>query len=89
MLYKIVYAAQTGVGLADKIKTQLINPLIQGLFAIAFLIFLFGVVEFVWKADSPEGRETGKRHIIWGLVGFVIMVGVWGIISIIQSVIPA
>ncbi len=88
LLYNIAYAANAGANLADKIKIQLINPLIQGLFVVAILIFIFGVVEMVFKADSPEGRATGKRHIIWGLVGFVIMIGVWGIVSIIQSIIP-
>lgn len=85
---EIAHAANINTTI-NNIMTNLVNPLIQGIFAIAFFLFIWGVVEMVFKADSPDGRETGKRHIIWSLVGFVIMVGVWGIISIIKSIVLA
>jgi heme/copper-type cytochrome/quinol oxidase subunit 2 len=67
--------------LVFKINAVIINPLIATLFIVAFVIFLFGVVEFLRKATDKDGREVGKRHMLWGIIGFVIMLGVYGIIN--------
>lgn len=63
----------------------IVNPLIKLLFAAALILFLWGVFNYVRHSDSPEGRKTGGQHIIWGLVGMTIMVGVYGIIRILLS----
>lgn len=60
----------------------IVNPLIQLLFAAALVMFLWGVFGYIRNADNPEGRQTGGRHILWGLIGMAIMVGVYGIIRI-------
>ena len=65
-----------------KINALIINPAIATLFIIAFVIFLYGLVEFLRKANNKDGRAVGKQHMIWGILGFVIMLGVYGIINI-------
>lgn len=64
---------------------RLVNPLIGILVGIALIIFFWGILEFVANAGSEDARTTGKKHIIWGLVGFLIIFGVVGIINIIKS----
>jgi len=71
--------------LMDRIETVIINPLLLLLFAVAFLYFMWGMATFVWKSDSDEGRTTGIKHMLWGVIGMFIMVAVWGIINIIKS----
>jgi hypothetical protein len=75
------------IPLLDNIKTQILNPLIYLAFAAAFLVFGYGVVEFIRHADSDEGRETGGRHILWGVVGMFIMASAFGIINLICAVV--
>ena len=53
--------------------------------AVALVMFLWGVVQYVGKGDNEEARATGARHILWGLVGLFIMFGVFGIIHIILN----
>lgn len=65
------------------VNSLIVNPLIKLLFAVALLLFLYGVVEFVSNQESDEKRTKGKNHMLWGLVGFVIMFGVWGILNIV------
>ena len=65
-----------------KVVTQIVNPAMMLLAAIAFVVFLWGVFNFVWKAGDETAREEGKQKIIWGLVGLVIMFGAYGIINI-------
>lgn len=73
--------------LITRILNTVINPLIYLLFGIALLVFLWGVVEMVAKADNEAARTKGRQHIIWGLVGLAIMFSVFGFVNIIQSVV--
>jgi len=71
--------------LINKVITGILNPLIGLMFAIAIAIFIWGIVEFIWNSGSEDKRTTGKQHIIWGLVGLLIMSAVAGIIQIIKN----
>lgn len=71
------------IELIYKINDAIVNPLIVLLLAIATVVFFWGVFQFVLGAGSEEARATGKRNMIWGLIGLFIMVGVFGIIQII------
>ncbi|MEK7599321.1 MAG: hypothetical protein AAB474_02660 [Patescibacteria group bacterium] len=84
MLGRVAYAKPVKE-ILTKFLNEVINPLIYVIFGLALLIFLWGVVEFIAKAGSEEARTTGKQHIIWGLVGLTIMLGVFGIINILKS----
>ena len=80
-----VYAAEhDAVGtLVRKINTFIINPLIALLFALALVLFLWGIVEYFWQADSEIARERGRTHMIWGIAGMFIMFAAFAIIRII------
>ena len=73
------------MSLISKIVTQIVNPLIGIIFAIAVAVFIWGIIEMIWAADNVEKRSTGKKHLIWGLVGLLIMATVKAIIEIIQN----
>lgn len=66
-----------------KVNAAVINPLILLLFAVALLVFIWGLFKFVTSTETDEGRETGKRTILWGIIGMVVMVGVFGIIKLV------
>lgn len=61
----------------------IINPIIYLLFAIGLVYFLYGMVEFIAGADNEEKRMVGKNHMLWGIVGLGIMLGVWTILQIV------
>lgn len=69
-----------------KLNAQVINPLIKFVFLIAFVIFIYGVMEYVRGADNEKKRTEGKDHMMWGIIGFVIMFGVFGIITILADI---
>jgi hypothetical protein len=53
------------------------------LFAVAFIVFLWGVFNyFIWGGDNAEKQSEGRTYIMYGLIGFVIMVCVWGIVNL-------
>ena len=67
------------------VVAQIINPLILLLSAGAFVVFLWGVFEFVVRAGDATKREEGKKAIFWGLVGLVIIFGAYGIINVVMG----
>ena len=69
----------------DKIDAAILSPLIVLLFALAFAYFLWGVYVFIKNADDVEGRAVGRRHMIYGVIGIVIMVAANAIVSILRN----
>ena len=76
---------QTIETLLPEIWGLILQPLILLLFGIAFVYFLWGVFEFIRDAGSNTGREKGKQHIIWGIIGMVIMLSVFGIVKVVAN----
>ncbi|OGZ06188.1 MAG: hypothetical protein A3C93_05710 [Candidatus Lloydbacteria bacterium RIFCSPHIGHO2_02_FULL_54_17] len=72
-----------------KISTNILNPLIMILFALAFVYFVYGVAAYIWNPDNEEARTKGKMSMLWGVVGMFIMVSVFGIMKFIISSIGA
>lgn len=65
-----------------KLNAKIINPAIEFAFIIALVVFLWGVMEYIRGANNQEKRKEGRQHMLWGVIGFVIMFGVFGIITI-------
>ena len=64
----------------------IINPLIILLFALALVYFLYGVFEFIMNGENEEAKTKGKSHMIWGIIGITIMMGVFTIMNIILNI---
>lgn len=73
------------INLLDKIIIQIINPAIVILVTLALVVFIWGIVQMMYGANSEEKRTQGKKHLIWGLVGLFIMLTVKGLIMVIQN----
>ena len=59
------------------------SVVIPAIFAIAFLVFIWGIFRyFIAGAAQEEKREEGKKFLMWGLIGFVVMFSLWGIVRI-------
>ncbi len=80
----VAHAATTD-SIIGKIKTEIINPIIGVMFGFAFIVFLYGIVEFIQGSSNEKETERGKQHIIWGILGVVIMVAAMGIVNTISS----
>lgn len=65
-----------------KVVTQIINPIILLLSAAAFVLFLWGVFEFIAHAGDETKRKEGHQAMLWGIIGLTIIFGAYGIINI-------
>lgn len=70
-----------------RVNQYIINPVLGFLVVLAVAYFLFGVVEYFLYTDNSTKREQGAKHILWGLIGLLIMVGFYGIIQILAGTI--
>lgn len=74
-----------GTDMIAKIQAAIIDPIITLLALAAFVVFVWGVVEFIRGADNQEARGKGQKHIIWGLIGLTIIFGARAILALIQT----
>ena len=78
---KVAYASLDSF--LTNVNREIVNPLITLLFALAVAFFLFGVFEFMINQTNEEKKTSGKSHMLWGIIGITIMMGVWAILGII------
>lgn len=65
----------------------LADSVIQLMYALAFIFFLVGVVRFM-MTKSEEERTEGKKFMLWGVIAFIVLFGVWGFVKLFLSVLP-
>jgi len=64
------------------------SSLIPIIIAIAFVMFVYGAIRYFLVADSDGGedsREQGRKLMLWGIIAFVVIVSVWGIVALIAN----
>lgn len=51
--------------------------------ALAFLVFVWNLAKyFIIQGDSDDGREKARRNAFWGILAFIVIVSIWGIVNI-------
>lgn len=78
----LAFAQVTNITSAAGAVTQIINGVLVPLvFAVAFLIFIWNVVRY-FIAGAGDKKEEAKSLIIYSVIGFFVMVAVWGLVNI-------
>lgn len=68
-----------------KLEAAILTPLITLMALGAFVYFVWGVVQFIVGAGDEEKRKKGQQHMIWGIIGLVIMFGANAIIALMKQ----
>ncbi len=71
------------------LNQEVLFPIIALLSAIALLVFVYGSVVYIFNGGNETAREKGKSHIMYGIIGLLIMVSAWGILSLVAGSIGA
>jgi len=64
---------------------SILNMIVPILIALGIIAFLWGVLRFIFSAGDEEKRKAGKMFMIYGIIGIVVMVSVWGLVAFIQK----
>lgn len=86
----LITFAQTTVSNLSDVGTFVINfingVIVPVLFAVAFIVFLWGAFDtFILGATNDTAKEKGKSLMLWGLIGFFVMVSVWGLVNLLTG----
>jgi hypothetical protein len=83
----MITASCTGLCGVASILLGLINTVfVPVLFAIAFVVFIYGIAKtYVFSHGEPEEVAQGHKLLLWGLIGFAVMVSVWGIVNVVTN----
>jgi hypothetical protein len=74
-----IEAAQS---IVTRIENAILFPVLSFMLALALLYFLWGAYEFVANAESDSGRDTGKQHMLYGIIGMLVMLSALAILRI-------
>jgi hypothetical protein len=74
-----VTKAKAVVGLLER---AILFPLMTLLTSVALLVFLWGMYEYVAHADEDTARSEGKKHMLYGIIGLLVMISAYGILRI-------
>jgi hypothetical protein len=63
---------------------ELLGAVLPFLIAIGVVIFVWGVIQYVIASDE-EAKSAGRDRIIYGIIGLVVIVGLWGLVRIVTN----
>ena len=66
------------------IAGNILDTLIPILIVLGIVYFVYGVVTYVIAKDE-EMKKRGKDKIIYGIIGLVVIVAMWGLVGIITK----
>ncbi|OGZ06951.1 MAG: hypothetical protein A2942_01300 [Candidatus Lloydbacteria bacterium RIFCSPLOWO2_01_FULL_50_20] len=52
---------------------------------LAVMLFVWGIVKFIGNAGDSAAHAEGKKFIVWGLIAFVVLTSLWGIVNLVLS----
>lgn len=70
--------------IANSLITFINNVAVPLVFAVAFIVFLFGVFRYyIAGGANPEKRKEGTQLIMYSIIGFAVMIVVWGLVNLV------
>ena len=65
-----------------------INTTIKFLIALATLLFIIGIVRYIFAGADAEKTAEARRFIIFAIVGLVLITVIWGVVNIVVQSLP-
>lgn len=69
----------TAATLIRQIIDTVVIPLI---FTAAFITFLLGVIKYFIGGKEEKDRKEGRSLILYSVIGFAVMIGIWGLVNV-------
>jgi len=58
---------------------DILNILVPILIALAVVIFIWGVIQYVVGGDE-EAKKKGRDKMIYGIIGLAVIIALWGLV---------
>jgi len=63
---------------------SVLNTIIPILIVLGVVYFVWGVITYMIGQDE-EAKATGKNRIIYGIIGLVVIVAMWGLVRVVTN----
>ena len=81
------YAAMDNIKDLIADTEEIVASLIVVAFAMGLLVFLWGLVKFIYAVgDEPKAKENGRQLMVWGVVALFVMTSVYGLTTFIGDI---
>ena len=64
---------------------EILGKLAPTLIAVAVIILLIGIINYIRAGDDEEKRTKGKNEMLYGIIGLFVMVSIWGLVAILSG----
>lgn len=81
---KVTCTASTAIEKMLCTVQGLLNSIVPVLIALGVVYFVWGVVQYV-IGGGEEAKKKGRDHIIYGIIGFAVIVGLWGLVTLVTT----
>jgi len=87
MAMPMLVAAQTLDWFTNVTTTlgSVVSALVPIVIALAFVVFVWGLITFILASGDEAAKDEGKRRMIWGVIALFVIVSIWGIIALLQT----
>src|SRR3989344_6062776 len=63
---------------------EILGAILPFLIALGVVYFVWGVITYV-ISDEEEAKQKGRTRMIYGIIGLVVIVGMWGLVRIVTN----
>lgn len=63
----------------------LVNSVIPLLLGLAVIVFIWGVIRFLWKSDNPDERKNMKNFLFMGIIAITVILSIWGLSTMLKN----
>ncbi len=66
---------------------ELINAAVPILIALGLLLFIWGLVVFIFSQGDDDAQKRGKKLMVWGVIALFVIVSVWGLVALLGEMV--
>ncbi|MDA1335183.1 MAG: hypothetical protein O2794_04205 [bacterium] len=75
--------AQDLEGFLNGTVAGIINSVIQFLIVLVSLVFIAGVIKYIFSAGDAEKAAEARHFVVFSLVGLVLIFVFWGLVNVV------
>ena len=64
---------------------EILGKLAPMLVAIAVIVLLVAIINYIRAGEDEEKREKAKSLMIYGIIGLFVMISLWGLVAILSG----
>ena len=87
-LPSIVFAVETPTDFRSLVGIfiNLLNLIIPLIFGLTFIVLIWGITKaWILNVGDQAEIDKGKKLVVAGIIGLVVMSGIWGILALFRS----